>query len=134
MDAVYNLDEAAERLGILPTYLLALIRDGFNPSSHIIAIGFSHYGFSDQDITRLLALLEDSAPEPISPHERGQDYSIAELAHEWNLSEDRIRSLCQNETGVFIIARPATCGKRGYHSFRIPEAVAERIHKKLAVK
>ena len=45
----------------------------------------------------------------------------------WQLSEQSIRRLFQDEPGVFILGDDNPRGRRGYQTLRIPEAVAMRV-------
>lgn len=58
-------------------------------------------------------------------------YTVAELARLWFFSENTIRRLFNKEPGVVKIARPQTRAKRGYTSIRIPERIAQRVHRRL---
>ena len=58
-------------------------------------------------------------------------YTVAELARLWFFSENTIRRLFSKEPGVVKIARPQTRAKRGYTSIRIPERIAQRVHRRL---
>ena len=86
---------------------------------------------------------------------RERHYSVPEIAEIWNLSRDVVRKIFEGEPGVLVIGddssrskrgyhtlpiradvgtgkklnRPR--GKRGYHTLRIPESVAERVHRRL---
>jgi hypothetical protein len=64
----------------------------------------------------------------------GSDYTVTELAHEWGLSTDKIRELFRNEPGVKKIhdEKAGKKRKRHYVTLRIPEAVAERVARKLS--
>ena len=57
-------------------------------------------------------------------------YSVEELAELWKLSDDFIRRLFLREPGVVIFyhARP---GRRVYRTLRIPESVAQRVHRRM---
>jgi hypothetical protein len=57
----------------------------------------------------------------------GRIYTPKELAELWQLSENSIRRLFQDEPGVFILGDSNPRGKRGYTTLRIPEAVALRV-------
>ena len=52
----------------------------------------------------------------------GRVFTPAELAAEWQLSENSIRRLFQDEPGVFVMGDPNPRGKQGYCTIRIPEA------------
>ena len=58
-------------------------------------------------------------------------FTVAELSERWFFSENTIRRLFSGEPGVVRIARPRTRTKRGYTSIRIPERIAERVHRRL---
>jgi transcriptional regulator GlxA family with amidase domain len=57
-------------------------------------------------------------------------YAVDELAELWGMSDDFVRRLFLNEPGVvvFFKYRP---GRRTYRTLRIPESVAERVHRRL---
>ena len=58
-------------------------------------------------------------------------YTVAELARLWFFSENTIRRIFMKEPGVVKIAHPRTRSKRGYTSMRIPERIAQRVHRRL---
>jgi hypothetical protein len=58
-------------------------------------------------------------------------FTVAELSKRWFFSENTIRRLFSHEPGVVRIARPQTHSKRRYTSIRIPERIAERVHRRL---
>jgi hypothetical protein len=57
-------------------------------------------------------------------------FSVEELAEVWGMSEDFVRRLFVREPGVVIFhnARP---GRRVYRTLRIPESIAERVHRRM---
>jgi len=57
--------------------------------------------------------------------------SVAELSKQWGFSENTIRRLFQKEPGVIKIVHQETLHKRGYTSMRIPERIAQRVHRRL---
>lgn len=59
-------------------------------------------------------------------------YTIKELAFIWNLSEESVMRLVENEPGVLIF-RIQTTGRRPYRNFRIPGKVALRIQNRMTV-
>ena len=59
-------------------------------------------------------------------------YSITELAELWNLSEDSVRRLFHNVSGVLVFRRYRP-GRRTYRTFRIPESVALRVYEEMKV-
>jgi hypothetical protein len=60
-------------------------------------------------------------------------YSVAELANLWNLSENTIRRMFDNEPGVLQWGSQETRRKRAYTTLRIPETVALRVHRRLRI-
>jgi transcriptional regulator GlxA family with amidase domain len=58
-------------------------------------------------------------------------FSTAELAETWNLSEDTIRRMFENEPGVMIFENPSRNPNRRRRTLRIPQSVAERVYQKL---
>jgi hypothetical protein len=58
-------------------------------------------------------------------------YSIQELAVLWNLSEKTVRRLFENEPGVIEIGSAEARFRRAYVTRRIPESVAQRVHRRL---
>ena len=58
-------------------------------------------------------------------------FTVAELSKRWFFSENTIRRLFSREPGVVKIVRPQTRSKRGYTPIRIPERIAERVHRRL---
>ena len=53
-------------------------------------------------------------------------YSVQQVAEMWGLSENSIRTLFENEPGVFKIERPGTMRKQKRTTLRIPESVVWR--------
>jgi hypothetical protein len=72
----------------------------------------------------------DASPPSSTAFER--HYGPAELAALWNLSEDAVRRLFEKEPGVLVLTQPKP-GKRSYRTLRIPESVAQRVHRKLSL-
>jgi hypothetical protein len=58
-------------------------------------------------------------------------YTVGELSKLWFFSENTIRRMFIHEPGVIKITRQATRVKRGYTSLRIPERIAEKVHRRL---
>ncbi len=50
----------------------------------------------------------------------------------WNLGEDAIRRLFEKEPGVVVLSNSRR-GKRRYRTLRIPESVAQRVHRRLSL-
>jgi hypothetical protein len=55
-----------------------------------------------------------------------------EVAKQWGVSPDLIRSLFRNEPGVLKFDRPATRAKRSYATMRIPDSVLVRVHTRMS--
>lgn len=62
-------------------------------------------------------------------------YTIAELAELWNLSADCVRKIFEKEPDVLAVGadRPKPRARR-YLTLRIPESVAQRVHRRLSVQ
>jgi len=56
-------------------------------------------------------------------------YSVSELAVMWNLSENTIRRMFENEPGVLIWGTTEGRFKRRYTTLRIPETVVLRVYR-----
>src|ERR1700738_1929469 len=56
-------------------------------------------------------------------------FTVAELAKAWGLSTETIRNIFRSEPGVLKIGRPESKYRRGYTTIRIPQDVAERVHR-----
>lgn len=61
-------------------------------------------------------------------------FSPAELADVWNLSTDTVRRMFENEPGVLVFENPARSSSRRFRTLRIPESVAERVHRRLSTR
>lgn len=73
----------------------------------------------------------ENAQKGFSPVALERHYTVSELSKRWFFSENTIRRLFFHEPGVIKIARQPTRIKRGYTSLRIPERVAQRVHRRL---
>ncbi len=58
-------------------------------------------------------------------------YAPDELGQLWNLSADTVRRLFEREPGVLVIERAGKRARR-YRTFRIPESVAQRVHRRMS--
>ena len=56
-------------------------------------------------------------------------FTPKELAELWGFNENTIRRLFIDEPGVLKYGAPCRRGKRQYISLRIPQSVAERVHR-----
>jgi hypothetical protein len=54
-----------------------------------------------------------------------------EVAQQWGVSSDLIRSLFRDEPGVLKFDRPGTRAKRSYATLRIPDSVLVRVHTRM---
>jgi hypothetical protein len=59
-------------------------------------------------------------------------YAPDELAELWGLSMETVRAIFRDEPGVLKIGKTGSKYRRGYVTLRIPEEVAERVHRKLS--
>jgi len=57
-------------------------------------------------------------------------YSVDELAKAWRMSDDFVRRLFLHEPGVIVFFKYRP-GKRTYRVVRVPESVAERVHRRM---
>jgi hypothetical protein len=59
-------------------------------------------------------------------------YTVRQIAERWQLSDDAVRKFFEKEPGVIAIGDGRSTGrKRRYVTLRIPEAVLERVHRRL---
>ena len=156
---VFNIKQAAAKVGITEGLLILWISTGrFKPSvetkdtsaglSGIAkqawesysggpdehAFGWNRFTLTDADLKRLRAMVEETAERAMktgSTHTPGTNYTVQELAVLWGFGVDKIRELFEDEPGVIKLKNPATKGKRGYTSLRIPEGVADRVSRRL---
>jgi hypothetical protein len=59
-------------------------------------------------------------------------FTPQELAEAWGVSAETIRQIFRDEQGVLKIGKSGTRVRRGYMTLRIPNEVAERVHRRLA--
>jgi transcriptional regulator GlxA family with amidase domain len=60
-------------------------------------------------------------------------FSVAEIAHMWNLSKDTVRRIFQNEPGVLVLGGHSGGRKRAYKTLRIPLSIVERVHNRCSL-
>ncbi len=87
-----------------------------------------HFGETVKDSGRPVG--DGSQKSPIAIFQE-RHYTVAEIAEILKLSRDVIRKLFEREPGVLVIGSDRTRSKRGYHTLRIPESVAERAHRRM---
>jgi hypothetical protein len=59
-------------------------------------------------------------------------FTPADLAKAWGISAETIRVLFRDEPGVLKIGDEGTKYKRRYKTLRIPQSIAERVHRRLS--
>jgi len=57
-------------------------------------------------------------------------YSVDEVAELWGMSDDFVRRLFLEEPGVVVFFKHRP-GRRTYRTLRIPESVAQRVHRQM---
>jgi hypothetical protein len=73
----------------------------------------------------------ERSPQTPQPRFLERHFSVRALAEIWGLSPDSIQKLFDREPGVLVIGNDGSRSKRGYHTLRIPESVAERVHRRM---
>lgn len=76
-------------------------------------------------------ITSERPPTGFAPTALERHFTVSELSRLWFFSENTIRRLFSREPGVIKIARQPTRIKRGYTSLRIPQRVAQRVHRRL---
>jgi hypothetical protein len=64
----------------------------------------------------------EAAPNPF-----GKVYTPKQIAGLWQLSENSVRRMFQDEPGVFVLGNSNPRGRRGYTTLRITEEAAMRV-------
>lgn len=78
-----------------------------------------------QRLTVRIMLADEPKPTFAERH-----YSVQEVAEMWDLSPDAVRRIFSREPGVLVLESQTAPGKRRYRVLRIPESVAERVHRR----
>ena len=73
-----------------------------------------------------------NSPTSVSQAVTERHYSPEDLGKLWNVSGDTVRRLFEREPGVLVIERARSRNARRYRTLRIPESVAERVHRRLS--
>jgi hypothetical protein len=73
----------------------------------------------------------EAPPKSVGLQALERHYTVAQLSKLWIFSESTIRRLFIKEPGVIKIAHQPTRVRRGYTSLRIPERIAQRVHRRL---
>lgn len=69
--------------------------------------------------------------QPTYPSLIERHYTVTEIAKMWNLSTDAVRRLFAKEPGVLVLGETeGRAHKRRYAILRIPESVAQRVHRR----
>lgn len=69
---------------------------------------------------------------PPASRPRKSALTVAEVAELTGFSRQTVTRMFEDEAGVLVISRPETMHKRSYRSIRIPEAVYERVVRRVA--
>lgn len=59
-------------------------------------------------------------------------FSPQQLGNDWGLDVESIRNIFRNEPGVIKLGEKNPKHKRAYITLRIPESVAQRVHKRIS--
>jgi hypothetical protein len=62
-----------------------------------------------------------------------QHHTVTEISTQWSVSDDTIRKLFSDETGVIKIGKPNR-RKRKYFTLLVPESVLLRVYQRLQKK
>lgn len=155
---MFTIKQAAERVGISEGLLILWISTAkFKPSVELStrnhnltglekkafetlvgpdgeAHGWHRFHFSTEDVERLTSLVEQTSERKSkveSTHVKGSHYSVKDLAALWGVSQDTIRRQFESEPDVIVLGNKNTRGRRRL-TLRIPEAVAQRVQRRLA--
>lgn len=75
-----------------------------------------------------VAQIRESTPLPCA----SRHYTVGEIARLWGFSDDVVRKIFERELGVLVFGEARSTGrKRRYVTLRIPEAVLDRVHRRL---
>jgi hypothetical protein len=83
------------------------------------------------DVQQDLQVSPESSQKSVGLLALEKHYSVAQLSKLWFFSESTVRRLFVKEPGVIKITHPPTKIRRGYTSLRIPERIAQRVHRRL---
>jgi len=65
------------------------------------------------------------------PSSADRHYSVAEVSAMWNLSQDAVRKIFQNEPGVLVLGGQGSTHTRRYTTIRIPDSVLQRVYRRM---
>lgn len=77
---------------------------------------------------------ESQSSEPPASTLLERHFSLNELAEVWKLSHDTVRRIFEREPGVLIFESPEKSPSRRRRTMRIPQSVAERVHRRLCTR
>lgn len=149
----FTTAEAAKMAGITEALLaLWLATDQFVPSTEVPALGLpdpSHplhkilsqypksfekaFLFTQADIARLRKMIEQT-PKPVWIDDGRPILTVAQVAAIWQLSDDTVRRIFEDEPDVLRVGDAHPRGKRPRVTVRIPRKVMERVERKLSNK
>ncbi len=72
-----------------------------------------------------------AGPQSIAASFGERHYSVSEIGEVWNLSQDAVRRIFQDEPGVLVLGGQGMGHKRRYTTLRVPESVLQRVHRRL---
>lgn len=78
-----------------------------------------------------LTITSDPSHKLVGMQAYERHYTVSQLSKLWVFSESTIRRLFTKEPGVIKLSHQPTRKRRGYTSLRIPERIAERVHRRL---
>jgi len=132
----YSLERAAKLAGISEGLLILWITtERFTPveldrpddlDGRDCPFQYRRFVITDANLRDLRKLVEKTRAVA-TEHKTGSNWTLKELADATGFSTDTIRDWFQDEAGILVLERPETRKKRGYKTFTIPEAVAERV-------
>src|ERR1700735_2137877 len=70
-------------------------------------------------------------PSPGTLISAERHYSVAEVSAMWNLSQEAVGKIFQNEPGVLVLGSQGSPHTRKYTTLRVPESVLQRVHRRL---
>lgn len=78
-----------------------------------------------------VALIPDPAGNGETSQFATHYFTVGEIAVILRLSDDAVRDLFRDESGVLAIGKERSRGKRGYLTLRIPQDVFDRVCRRL---
>jgi len=78
-----------------------------------------------------VAAITDISQKLVGMQPFEKHYTVSQISKLWAFSESTVRRLFVKEPGVIKICHQSTRKRRGYISLRIPERIAQRVHRRL---